>query len=230
VSLTDLRSLLEEVQRQRRLLQEVGLLGREDEPIEFDERRLETPQLRPVIQTFAEDTLRKFGVLRDIRTRLELFTSFLNQHYQGKSVVTSRDDGFVINLDNGDTLRPNRLSSGEQQMLALAFRILFRSQPGTLILIDEPELSLHVLWQTTLIDDLSAMGRARDVTFMLATHSPTLIGDRVDFMRSLDDDTTSRRVEVPTDDDDPDIYEISVDESADALLREFDSDIDDEVA
>jgi predicted ATPase len=85
-------------------------------------------------------------------------------------------------------LRANQLSSGEQQILALAFRILFRSQPGTLILIDEPELSLHVLWQATLIDDLSEMGRIRDVTFLLATHSPTLIGDRVELMHSLDRD------------------------------------------
>jgi ABC-type nitrate/sulfonate/bicarbonate transport system ATPase subunit len=186
--LEELRFLLGEVEEERSLLQNAGLLGKEEGPIAFDSTRLETRTLRPVIQIFAEDTLAKFAILRDLRVRLELFTRFLNQHYQGKLVSTSREDGFTIDLENGQRLRANQLSSGEQQILALAFRILFTSQPGTLILIDEPELSLHVLWQATLIEDLSEMGRIRDVTFLLATHSPTLIGDRVELMRSLDPD------------------------------------------
>jgi ABC-type branched-subunit amino acid transport system ATPase component len=190
----DLRASLDEVQRERSQLQAVGLLGREEGPVEFDAARLEAARLRPVIQTFAEDTLAKFSVLRDLRIRLQLFSTFLNQHYQGKTVETSRERGFVIRLDDGDLLQASQLSSGEQQMLALAFRILFRSQPGTLILIDEPELSLHVVWQSTLIEDLVAMGHARDVTFLLATHSPTLIGDRASLMRSLDDDVTPSRL------------------------------------
>jgi ABC-type branched-subunit amino acid transport system ATPase component len=196
VQVRELRELLDAVKRERVLLQDVGLLGREEDQIGFDSRRLETPRLRPVIQTFAQDTLTKFKVLSDIRTRLELFVGFLNQHYRGKAIVTSREDGFTIRLDSGDRLPANQLSSGEQQILALAFRILFRSEPGTLILIDEPELSLHVLWQASLVDDLAAMGSARDVTFLLATHSPTLIGDRAELMRSLDDDTASTRADV----------------------------------
>ena len=168
-SVEDLRELLSNVERERALLHRVGLLGTEEGPIAFDPGRLERARLRPVIETFAQDTLQKFEVLRELRERLELFQTFLNQHYQGKSVRTSRENGFELQLEDGKELRPDQLSSGEQQMLALAFRILFRSEPGTLILIDEPELSLHVLWQSTLIDDLDAMGRARDVTFLLAT-------------------------------------------------------------
>lgn len=183
----ELRDLLSQVERERMLLHQVGLLGTEEGPIPFDPARLEAARLRPVIQTFAHDTLQKFEVLRELRERLELFQDFLNQHYKGKSVQTSREAGFEITLADGERLRPDQLSSGEQQILSLAFRILFRSDPGTLILIDEPELSLHVLWQSTLIDDLAAMGRARDVTFLLATHSPTLIGDRHELMRSLDE-------------------------------------------
>ncbi|HEX5307625.1 MAG TPA: AAA family ATPase [Solirubrobacteraceae bacterium] len=218
----DLRESLDEVQRERSELQTVGLLGREEGPVEFDAARLEAARLRPVIQTFAEDTLAKFSVLRDLRTRLQLFSTFLNQHYQGKMVETSREQGFVIRLDDGDVLHASQLSSGEQQMLALAFRILFRSQPGTLILIDEPELSLHVVWQSTLIEDLVAMGNARDVTFLLATHSPTLIGDRANLMRSLDEDEAPSRLadsSVPTseslfDDGEDDISEFDADEDA----------------
>jgi len=182
----ELRALLDRVRDERAALQGVGLLGREEGPEHFDSTRLEAESVRPVIRAFAEDTLAKFEILRDIRVRMELFSTFLNQHYQEKDVITSREDGFRIVLDSGDELRPWQLSSGEQQVLALAYQVLFGSDPGTLILIDEPELSLHVLWQSTLIEDLVTMGEARDVRFILATHSPTLIGDREELMRPLD--------------------------------------------
>jgi ABC-type transport system involved in cytochrome c biogenesis ATPase subunit len=201
-AIADLQRVLETVQTERTALQEVGLLGREEGPVEFDAEKLETEKIRPVIQAFAEDTLAKFSVLRDLRKRLELFSAFLNQHYQGKTVETSREYGFVIRLEDGRLLRPSQLSSGEQQILALAFRILFQSKPGTLILIDEPELSLHVVWQSTLIEDLAAMGTARDVTFLLATHSPTLIGDRSELMRSLDAPGASQTGIAATEQDD----------------------------
>jgi ABC-type lipoprotein export system ATPase subunit len=182
----ELRDLFNRVRDERRALERVGLLRREEDADYFDSSRLETERVRPVIRAFVEDTLKKFAVLKELQERLERFTSFLNQHYRGKQVVTSRDDGFVILLNDGTPLKPSQLSSGEQQVLVLAFEVLFGSKPGTLILIDEPELSLHVVWQSTLIDDLVSMGSVRDVTFMLATHSPTLIGDRVELIRALE--------------------------------------------
>ncbi len=182
----ELRNLLAAIRAEREALERVGLLGQDEELLSFDARRLETARVRPVIRAFAEDEVAKYSVMRDLRVRLELFSSFLNEHYHGKRVLTSRADGFVLLLADRGMLEPWQLSSGEQQVLALAFQILFVSEPGTLILIDEPELSLHVLWQSTLIDNLVAMGEARDVSFILATHSPTLIGDRTELMRPLD--------------------------------------------
>jgi len=44
-------------------------------------------------------------------------------------------------------LKLTDLSSGEQQEVVMLYELLFCVQPGTLVLIDEPELSLHVVWQ-----------------------------------------------------------------------------------
>ena len=71
-------------------------------------------------------------------------------------------------------------------MLVLAYQVMFLASPGTLVLIDEPEISLHVMWQDRLVDQLTEMSRARDLTFVLATHSPSLIGARETLKRSLD--------------------------------------------
>ena len=75
---------------------------------------------------------------------------------------------------------------GEQQMLVLAYQLLFETTPGTLLLIDEPEISLHVAWQNRFVEDITEMGRGRDIQFLLATHSPTLIGGRENIRRPLD--------------------------------------------
>lgn len=182
----ELDILLDSVAERRKALESVGLLESEMQPAPFDERKLGAPTVRPVIRVFAENTLRKFETLDDIRRRLEVFTHFLNQHYERKRVNIDQRQGIVLTLEDSSQLQPTQLSSGEQQILVLAYQVLFQTDPGTLILIDEPELSLHVLWQSTLVDDLTTMGEARDLDFILATHSPTLIGDREDLKRSLD--------------------------------------------
>jgi len=183
-----LQKLLRVVEQERVDLQKVGLLPRDLRAEAFQDLPLEDRNVRPVIETFIQDTRQKFAVLADLRDRLTLFVEFLNQHFENKRVVTQTRTGFRVEIDgNSDNaVEPSQLSSGEQQILVLAYEILFRSEPETLVLIDEPELSLHVLWQDTFIDDLTRMGNVRNLQFLLATHSPSLIGGRDDLKRSLD--------------------------------------------
>ena len=44
----------------------------------------------------------------------------------------------------------SELSSGEKQVLLITGELLRYWRPGSLILIDEPELHLHSRWQTRL--------------------------------------------------------------------------------
>lgn len=188
VPVARIEQLLREIERDREELQKVGLLPRDLSADAFRDLPLNEPNVRPVIETFITDTKEKFAVLADLRERLTLFTDFLNQHYENKRVVSAAREGFRVEMEGDPSriIRPSQLSSGEQQILVLAYEVLFRSEPGTLVLIDEPELSLHVVWQDTFIDDLSRMGAVRDLQFILATHSPSLIGGREDLRRSLD--------------------------------------------
>jgi predicted ATPase len=184
--------LLEEVAQRRERLHAVGLLDQEQAygpelaEVDLEQASLEQEYARPVIATFLRATLRKLEVLEEVSGTLQVFKRFLDERFNDKSMELDRYEGVKFSLRDTGSIRPRRLSSGEQQMFVLAYEVLFRTQPGTLVIVDEPEISLHVLWQDTLIGHLQDMGQAGDLQFLLATHSPVLLGDYPELERSLD--------------------------------------------
>ena len=70
-------------------------------------------------------------------------------------------------------------------MLVLLYALLFRVDEDSLVLIDEPELSLHVAWQAKFLDDLVRILDLVPLDAVIATHSPQIIGNRWDLALSL---------------------------------------------
>ncbi len=79
-----------------------------------------------------------------------------------------------------EELTPTQLSSGEQHELVLFYELLFRLKPDSLVLIDEPEISLHPDWQLQFLDDLKKIIELSPFDALVATHSPLIIGERWD--------------------------------------------------
>jgi ABC-type transport system involved in cytochrome c biogenesis ATPase subunit len=175
---------LHALDNKREELERVGLVRAEESPPELQSSL--DPREIAVISAYADTALAKYAVLDHILGQVRAFTDFLNARYSGKQIHIDREQGFVMTLSDGGALAPSDLSSGEQQLLVLAYQIIFLAARGTVVLIDEPELSLHVNWQSTLVDDLMAMASPNHLSFILATHSPTLIGGRRGLRRSLD--------------------------------------------
>jgi len=165
---------------------DVGLLdpGAPGGQLVLPERRLTTAE-RNVLWTYLGDVDRKLQTLYEIAAKVDLFREIVNSKYEGKSVVIRRSEGFAVVRDGGGALDPRHLSSGEQHELVLAYRLLFDVQPGSLILIDEPELSLHVSWQQQFLPDLGRISQLANLDFLLATHSPTIVGSRWDLTEAL---------------------------------------------
>ncbi|MEA9569080.1 AAA family ATPase [Polynucleobacter sp. AP-Nickl1-40-C4] len=83
-----------------------------------------------------------------------------------KSLIFKDKDGTEVGLES--------LSTGECQVIFRVAYILknLGKLDGGIILIDEPELSLHPLWQEKYRDFLAKVFQGRDVQFIIATHSP----------------------------------------------------------
>lgn len=77
------------------------------------------------------------------------------------------------------------LSSGEQHELVLLYELLFKVGRDSLILLDEPELSLHVVWQQQFLDELQQIAELSGFNVIIATHSPQIIHDRWDLTVEL---------------------------------------------
>lgn len=73
----------------------------------------------------------------------------------------------------GETLMPYQLSSGEKQILVILLTVLLEDQQPYVLFMDEPEVSLHIDWQTRLIDLILQLNPS--VQIILATHAPAVI-------------------------------------------------------
>lgn len=69
----------------------------------------------------------------------------------------------------------NGLSSGEKQLFLRALALKFLEVNNSVILIDEPEISLHPQWQKKIINVYENIGVNNQL--IIATHSPHIIGD-----------------------------------------------------
>ena len=66
------------------------------------------------------------------------------------------------------------LSSGEKQLFLRALSLKFLEVNNSVILIDEPEISLHPQWQRKIIDVYRSIGQNNQL--IIATHSPHIVG------------------------------------------------------
>jgi predicted ATPase len=90
---------------------------------------------------------------------------------ESKPLVWEHGKLFVRISDTGALHPLMELSSGEEQALIFAAELYRRWRPGSLILIDEPELHFHSTWQTELWLLLEKLQKERGGQVIVATQS-----------------------------------------------------------
>lgn len=71
----------------------------------------------------------------------------------------------------------SHLSSGEKQIVSIFAHVLLNVDKRFFILLDEPELSLSIFWQESLIPDLMDSNKCDFI--MAVTHSPFIFGEKL---------------------------------------------------
>lgn len=138
-----------------------------------------------VMTLYVQDTEEKLHVLEDLAKRVRLLLESLNGKFRHKKVRVDREAGLAVAGDGIDALPLDSLSSGEQHELILHYDLLFRVPSNTVVLLDEPELSLHIEWQSKFLADLMEIVKLSRFDALVATHSPYIVGTRDDLMVEL---------------------------------------------
>jgi ABC-type lipoprotein export system ATPase subunit len=162
----ELRSALEEIAVQDDTTEEVRL---PDRALTEWERRL--------LWTYLDDAERKLSTFQNLLERISLLKNIVDARFLFKELKIDRERGFYFATDQSEELAPSQLSSGEQHELVLVYDLLFNVKPGSLVLIDEPEISLHVTWQQKFLGDMARIAKVASLRFVIATHSPQIIHD-----------------------------------------------------
>lgn len=87
----------------------------------------------------------------------------------------NKDKKVFFTNKRGEEIELSQLSTGEQALLSKLFYFYLADVRDSIILIDEPELSLHPKWQSHIVALYRQLAKEKNNQIILATHSPQII-------------------------------------------------------
>jgi energy-coupling factor transporter ATP-binding protein EcfA2 len=119
-----------------------------------------------------------------------------------KLVEVNTRDQQIYYETQGSRLSIDTLSSGEREVVNIAFDFILRGPQDCVILFDEPELHLHPELSYKLLQTLSTIGQRNQ--FLFSTHSPEIISasleNTVVFVKHPQDELSNQALIINRDD------------------------------
>ncbi|EFO01217.1 AAA family ATPase [Streptococcus mitis] len=166
-----------ELIKKTQILSRMGLLSSEEnrKAITIEQAKESANAIDLYIRN-TEEKLKKYDKLKN---NVSLFKKIINERFEHKELYIDRDKGFLVKSTSVEkrNIPLHKLSSGEKNEFNLFFKLIFLTDKDSIILIDEPEISLHVEWQNAFIQDLQGIIEKNNFRVIIATHSPDIIDD-----------------------------------------------------
>jgi len=121
----------------------------------------------------------------------EHFDKYMKDIFDGLDLTFNyshldRDDNVWFTNDNAEAFEIKSLSTGEKTLLSKIMYLYFLGYKDKVILIDEPELSLHPSWQNKVLKIYENFALKNNCQIIIATHSPHIIGSaKPEYIRVL---------------------------------------------
>ena len=94
---------------------------------------------------------------------------------QTDKTIVDNKSRIEFQLRDGTLIHSDALSSGEKQFLIIMLTVLLQKGEEYILMMDEPEISMHYEWQSKLIENILKLNP--NCQIILSTHSPALIMD-----------------------------------------------------
>ena len=129
---------------------------------------------------FLSNLIEIYDQQRDKDNRIKEFVGVTNKYLVGKEIRYDESNVTitVINTRTETEVLLEKLSSGEKQLISILSKLYLESSRKSLIIFDEPELSLSIEWQKTLLPDIIASDQCG--LLLAATHSPFIFENELD--------------------------------------------------
>lgn len=114
--------------------------------------------------------------MRRIYAQNNLFIEIVNHAFANtQKVVDTEQSKLQFKLEGEIFDNNKKLSSGEKQFLIVMLTVLLQRKEESILIMDEPEISMHIDWQRELLNNLKKLNP--NCQIILATHSPGVIID-----------------------------------------------------
>lgn len=123
-------------------------------------------QIFEIIDTYEE----KCKNINDIKLPFKQIEETLNEFMKSKQAKFYK--GNLVFEKSNDLMFFDDLSAGEKQLTTMFLYIGLAVQKNGIVLIDEPELSLHMGWQRKLLSRI--MENRNDIQLIVSTHSSSI--------------------------------------------------------
>ncbi len=131
----------------------------------------------------------KDDIIANINQNQNRFLELINKLFDetNKKIDFDKENSIIFRKSNNKTISAYQLSSGEKQILIILLSILLQENKPFIVLMDEPEISLHLSWQLDLIDMIQLLNH--NCQLIIATHAPGIISkgwqDKVIDMKNI---------------------------------------------
>jgi len=132
---------------------------------------------RYAADTTLQDVVRDIDLVETkIQSAMESRNSLqelISKMFIANKEIQFTDESIDVKTPSGDKIGLESLSSGEKHLLRILVQVLLVGESS--LMIDEPEISMHVVWQKSLIESMRKLNP--NAQFILATHSPEIMAE-----------------------------------------------------
>lgn len=181
---------LQELETKRKKLADIGVLSTEENDLsklmnlkDDDKDRV----LRSVFKLYIKDSQEKLQRYDTVSEKASLFLNIINSRFKNKYLTLDRSKGFVVkpHKDSDNEIDLDKLSLGEQNEIILFYDLIFNTQADSLVMVDEPEISLHLEWLQKMLGDFQNVSELNGFRMLIATHSPDFVGNNYYLVQNL---------------------------------------------
>lgn len=169
------------LERLKRLREDFeGLRGSHAERLAVFEKELNNASgqnrtlMYKVLLPYVESTEKRLIALKNVYQLINIVIEEFNRYFTDKKISYHERSGFTV-FHRGGEIPLTSLSSGERQLLFIFFSIIATRSDNSIIMIDEPEISLNVSWQRLLPGTIERLANAKGMQVIMASHSIEMI-------------------------------------------------------